>query len=71
MTAYNENFIVTTSNNKFNVAESITDKDGFIQNNIPPGAYEIKILNNEKTKNFIEDGHFTQATYPFIIKPNF
>ena len=51
--------------------KSITDEDGFIQIFIPPGAYGIESLNNENKRIIIDEGHFTEANYPFTIKPNF
>ena len=38
---------------------------------IPPGAYEIESLNNEFKRIIIDDGNYTEANYPFNIKPNF
>ena len=55
----------------FFFAKPITDKDGFIQFTIPPGAYEIESLNNEIRSIIIDEEHFTEANYPFTIKPNF
>ena len=37
----------------------------------PKELYEIESLNNEVKSIFIEEGHFTEIYYPFIIKPNF
>ena len=68
---YNGIFIVINSNNNFYFAKSITDKDGSIQSTILPGAYGIESLNYEIKRIFIEEGHFTEADYPFTIKPNF
>ena len=44
LTAYNGIFNVTDKNIKFCFVKSITDKDGYIQITISPGAYEIEIL---------------------------
>ena len=44
---YNSIFDVTKPNNKFFFAKSNTDKDGFIQITIPPGAYELESINDE------------------------
>ena len=52
-------------------AKPITDKDGFIQFTIPPGAYEIESLNNEIRSILTDEECFTEANYPFTIKPNF
>ena len=70
-TGYNGIFNVTNANNKFYFTKSITDKDGFIQITIPSGAYEIESLNNEIKRIIIDEGHYTDANYPFKINPNF
>ena len=51
--------------------KSITDEVGFVQITIPPGAYEIEALNNEIKRIIIDEEHYTEANYPFKIKPNF
>ena len=71
LTGYNGIFNVTNKNNKLYFIKSITDKDGFIQITIPPGAYEIEALNNEIKRNIIDEEYYTEANYPFKIKPNF
>ena len=71
LTGYNGIFNVTNSNNKFYFMKSITDKDGYIQITIPPGAYEIESLNNEIKRIIIDEQHYTEPNYPFTIKPNF
>ena len=38
---------------------------------IPPGAYKIESWNNEIKRIIIDEGNFTDATYPFTIKQNF
>ena len=35
------------------------------------GAYDIESLNDEMKRIIIEEGHFTQANFPFTFKPNF
>ena len=70
LTGYNGIFNVTTENNKFYFLKSITDDD-YIQITIPPGAYEIECLNNEIKRIIIDEEHYTEANYPFSIKPNF
>ena len=70
LTGYNGIFNVTTENNKFYFLKSITD-DNHIQITIPPGAYEIESLNNEIKRIIIDQEHYTEANYPFSIKPNF
>ena len=71
ITAYNCIFIVTNPNNEFYFEKTITDEDAFIQITTPPGAYEIESLNKETKRIIIDVGHFTEANYPFKIKPNF
>ena len=71
LTGYIGIFNVTDKNNKFYFAKSISDEAGYIQITIPPGAYEIENLNNEIKRIIIDEGHFTEVDYPFIIKPNF
>ena len=71
LTGFEGTFNVTNSNKKLYFAKSITNKDGFIQITILPGAYEIESLNNEKERINIEEGHFTEVDYPLTSKPNF
>ena len=71
LTGYNDIFNVSNSINKFYFLKSITDEDGYIQITIPPGAYEIESLNNEIKRINIDEEHYTEAIYPFTIKPNF
>ena len=71
LTGYNGIFNVTNLNNKFYFMKSIADEDGYIIITIPPGAYELENLNNEIKRIIIDEGHYTEATYPFTIKPNF
>ena len=68
---YNGILNVTNSNNKFYFTKSVTDKDGYIIINIPQGSYEIESLNNEIKRIIIDEEHYTEANYPFNIKPNF
>ena len=70
LSAYNGIFNVISKNNKFYFIESITDEDGYLQITIPPGAYGIESLNNEFKKVIIDEEHYTEANYPFKIKPN-
>ena len=67
---YNGVFIVTNTNNKFYFKKTITDEDGFIQITIPPGAYEIESLNDGIERLIIDEGHYTEISYPITIKPN-
>ena len=57
-------------NNKFCSTVSINDDD-FNKTTIPPGAFEIESINNEIDRNIMEEGHVTEANYPFTIKPKF
>ena len=70
LTAYNGIFNVTNANNKFYFKKSISDEDGFVQITISPGAYELENLKNEIKRIIIEEEHYTEANYPFSIKPN-
>ena len=36
-----------------------------------PGVYEIEALNNEIKIIIIDEEHYTEANYPFTIKPDF
>ena len=69
LTVYNGIFNVTNPNNKFYFKKSITDEEGFIQITKPPGAYEIETLNKYFKPIFIDEKLFTEANYPFTIKP--
>ena len=71
LSGYNGFFNVTNSNNKLYFKKTITDEDGFIQITIPPGAYETESLNDEIKRIIIDEEHYTEANYPFKIKPNF
>ena len=71
LTGYNGIFNVTKANNNFYFTKSISDEDGFVQITISPGAYELENLNNEIKRIIIDEAHYTEATYPFTIKPNF
>ena len=71
LTGYNGIFNVTNENNKFYFKKTISDDDGFVQITIPPGAYEIESLNDEIKRIIIDKEHYTEANYPFKIKPNF
>ena len=70
LNAYNGIFNVTDKNNKFYFLKSITD-DEYIIITIPPGAYEIESLDSEIKRITIDEDHYTEANYPFLIKPNF
>ena len=70
-TGYNVIFNVTNENNKFYFRKTITNEGGFIKITIPSGIYEIEILNNEIRRIVINEEHYTEANYPFTIKPIF
>ena len=70
LTGYNGIFNVTNSNNKFYFFKSISDDD-HIQITIPQGSYETESVSNEIKRIIIDEEHYTQANYPFNIKPNF
>ena len=70
LTFYNGIFNITDSNNKFYFFQSISDDD-HIQISIRPGVYEIEALDKELKRNIISEEHYTQANYPFKIKPDF
>ena len=71
LTGYKGIFNVTNSNNKNYFLKSVTDEDGYIQITISPSAYEKESLKNEiKMLIIIDEGHYTEANYPFTIKPN-
>ena len=71
LTGCNGIFNVTNANNKFYFTKSVSDEDGFVQITISPGAYELENLNNEIKRIIIDEEHYTEAKYPFKIKPNF
>ena len=71
LTGYNGIFNITSTNNEFYFMKSISDEDGYNHISIPPGAYEVESLNNEVKRIIIDEGHYTEANYPFTIKPNF
>ena len=71
LTGYNGIFNLTNSNNKFYFKKFITNEDGFIKSTIPPGAYQLESLNNEKKRLIVDEGHYSDNEYPFTIKPNF
>ena len=70
LSAYNGIFNTTNRNNKFYFEKNLIDED-FIQIRIPEGAYEIESLDSEIKRILIGKEHYTEANYPFKIKPNF
>ena len=71
LSAYNGIFNVINLNNKFYFTKSITDDNHFMQITIPPGAYEIESLDDELKRINIDLDHYTEANYPFKMKPTF
>ena len=71
LSVYNGILNVTNTNITFYFKKTITNEEGFIQITIPPGVYEIETLNDEIKRIIIDEGHFTEANYPFTIKPIF
>ena len=71
LSGYNGIFNVTNSNDTFYFKKIISDEDGSVQSTKPPGAYEIESLNDEIKRIIIDEEHYTEANYPFKIKPNF
>ena len=61
LTGYNGIFNVTSKNNNFFFAKSISDEDGFIQILVRKGAYELEPKNNEIKRIIIEETHYTEA----------
>ena len=70
LSAYNGLFNVTDRNNKFYFTKELIDED-FIQFRIPEGIYEIESLDDEIKRIIIDKEYYTEAIYPFKIKPNF
>ena len=71
LTGYNGIFNLTNSNNKFYFKKTCSDEDGLVQITIPPGAWEIEGFHKELRRIIIAEVLFTEANYPFKIKPNF
>ena len=70
LSGYNGIFYVTNKSNKFYFTRPI-NVDDFSKKFIPPGAFEIDSVSDENKGNMIEEDYFTDANYPFTIKPNF
>ena len=70
LSAYYGIFNVTNRNIKFYFKKALIDED-FIQIRIPEGAYEIESLNDEIKRFLIDKEFYTEADYPFKMKPNF
>ena len=70
LSAYNGIFNVTNRKNKFYFKKNLLDED-FNQIRILAGAYEIESLNDEIKRIIIDKEYYTEANYPFTIKPNF
>ena len=70
LSGYNGIFNVTNANNKFYFQKNLIDEE-FIQIIKLEGVYEFESLNDEIKRIIIDQEFYTEATYPFIIKPNF
>ena len=72
LTGYNSifNIYLSNSNINFHFKKTITDEDGFIQITLPHGPYELESIDKKLKRINFGEGHFTQANYPFKIKPN-
>ena len=62
---------VTNSNIKFHFMKLNTDDIGSVQITIPPVAYDVESLNNQIKRIINDEGHYTEAYYPFTMKPSF
>ena len=51
--------------------KTISEEDGFVQITILRRTYGIEALNDEIKRIIIDEEHYTEANYPFKIKPNF
>ena len=70
MTGCNGIFEVTYKKEKLFLANSNTDKNGFVTN--PPGAYENESVNDKFRRIILEGGFYTKIDYPYShTKPNF
>ena len=49
----------------------LINDDGFNVISIPTGAYELESINDEIKRNIIKEIYFTEADYPFQVKPKF
>ena len=63
-------FKVTTRKDKFFLGETIDGYD-FNVTTFPPRAFELESLNEDIERSFIEEGYFTETSYPFLLKPKF
>ena len=70
LSAYKDIFDVTNRNNNFYFKKALIDVD-FIQIRIPERAYENESLNDDFERIIIDKEYYTEANYPFTIKPNF
>ena len=68
LTGYNGIFNVTSKNNNFYF---INPSNEIVMITIPHGAFELESLDLEIKRIIIEEGHITEAFYPFSIKPKF
>ena len=63
--------MLQTEIENFYFMKSITDEDGFVQTTITPGVYQIEALDKEMKRIVFGEDHYTEANYPFKLKPNF
>ena len=70
LTGYNGILNITKEKIKFYFTVSINDDDLYWIA-ISRGAYDLETLDNVMKRIFIEEGFFTEATYPLTIKPIF
>ena len=62
---------MTSKNDNFYFAKSISDEDSFILILIPKSGYELKSINNDINRIIIDEDQYTEANFPFTIKPYF
>ena len=70
LTGYNGIFNVTSKNSNLYFTRPINDDD-FTVISILPGVHQLESPNDENKRNIIKEGHFSEADYPFTIKPKF
>ena len=70
LSAYNGIFNITNSYDKFYFKNALTD-ESCVQITITLGTYEIESLDDEFKRIIIDKSHYTEANYPFKIKPIF
>ena len=70
LTAYNGILDVTNKNKTLYFEKQLIEED-VIQIIIPPGAYEIKSLNEERKRIIIDKGCYSEKDYSFTKKTKF